>query len=147
MADKVKRQASFDSFPGVINWIYSKCYPSRLADLHRSHKQDLQMQINKARLEMQVLDFKEIEIEVLDLVIHHEFFWLERESSDKFIGKYGSQQGKSSYNRKIREIKSYKSGIRTGYNGKVRLSNFLSQNSDIKVFQLVSDLEKTIDLK
>lgn len=102
----------------------------------------MQIQIDQVRLKIKSLDFRDVEIEILDLVIHHEFFWLERKISDKFIGKYGSREGKSSYNRKIKEIKSYKNSIRAGYGGKIFLSDFLSQSSDIKVFQLVSDLEK-----
>ena len=141
-ADKVKNQASSDSFPGVINWIHSECYPRRLTNLHKTKKQDLQIMLNKARNDMQSLDFKKIELEILELVIHHEFFWLEGKDSDKFIGKQGSQQGRSSYNRKIKEIRSYKTNIRTGYSKKICLSNYISQDSDIKVLQLVSDLER-----
>ena len=140
--DKVKSQASFDSFPGVINWISSKCRLSRLADLHRSQKKELQRMVKTVKIDIESRDFKEIEIEVLELVIHHEFFWLEGNDSDKFIGKPGSQKGQYSYNRKIKEIRSYKTNIRTGYSKKICLSNYISQDSDIKVFQLVSDLER-----
>jgi hypothetical protein len=88
--------------------------------------------ISRARREP--LDFEAFELEVLELVVHYSFFYLEKRLSPKF-----GRMTKKDYHSRMKELGASKKHIRVGT---IPLSSLIN---DKEMSKLVRNLERSND--
>lgn len=95
---------------------------------------ELFVAISRARAATEKLDFEYFELEVLELVFHYSFYFLEGRNSPKF-----GRMKKKDYYARMKELATSAKTIRVGT---VRLSSLINET---KMSKLVRKLERSND--
>lgn len=112
----------------MLVWIKRKSESSSIRGLRTAHQDELFKAINRAKEEQ--LDFTSTELEVLELVFHYVFFYLERRRG---------RQTKQHYLTQLTRLVDLGEGIRYG---EVRLSILINVIGAEEVSKLVRRLEE-----
>jgi len=116
---------SLDNFCGLINWIHKQSKALGIRNLELYRRDELTLAIDRAK--KGELDFRNIEIEVMELVVYYNFFYLESLPSPAFRKL---PKNKSEYYSRLRKLTHYGQKIRAN---PIRLSSLINEDKMSKI--------------